>query len=67
MKSHVKHYGLAGAGLILIPCILAAFYIGALYMAHDFNPDFMKIDSCLDSGGRWNYETRSCDHEEGEP
>jgi hypothetical protein len=23
--------------------------------------DFMLIDACLDSGGRWNYETRTCE------
>ena len=24
---------------------------------------FLKVDSCLDSGGRWNYETGTCDYE----
>jgi FtsZ-interacting cell division protein ZipA len=25
---------------------------------------FMEIDKCLDSGGRWNYETNECEHAE---
>jgi len=24
--------------------------------------DFMIIDKCLDSGGRWNYEEGKCEH-----
>ena len=23
--------------------------------------DFFKIDSCLDSGGKWSYETKMCE------
>lgn len=23
--------------------------------------DFFKIDNCLDSGGKWNYETKVCE------
>lgn len=23
---------------------------------------FLSVDSCLDSGGRWNYETKICEH-----
>jgi hypothetical protein len=23
---------------------------------------FFKVDSCLDSGGRWNYETNECEY-----
>jgi hypothetical protein len=23
----------------------------------------LKIDSCLDLGGRWNYEKKECEHE----
>jgi hypothetical protein len=22
----------------------------------------MAVDGCLDSGGRWNYETKTCEH-----
>lgn len=24
---------------------------------------FLAIDRCLDSGGRWNYEVKQCEHE----
>ena len=49
---------------IAIIATLALIYIPiciALWIAHDFHPDFMKIDSCLDSGGHWNYESQECE------
>lgn len=49
------------AGLILLPLLAVASYLAALFIVHDCNPDFLSIDSCLDSGGRWNYETRNCE------
>jgi hypothetical protein len=36
-------------------------YSMALFVAHDFNPDFLSIDGCLDAGGQWNYERRACE------
>jgi hypothetical protein len=53
-----KKLVILGAVLLLIPLL----YFGALFVAHDFNPDFLAIDACLDSGGRWNYNTRVCEH-----
>jgi hypothetical protein len=47
---------LGGLALIVI------FYCGALFIANDGNRDFLAIDSCLDSGGKWNYTTRTCEH-----
>jgi len=35
--------------------ILAVLFIFA------FDRDFLKIDTCLDRGGRWNYKTRVCE------
>jgi hypothetical protein len=32
-----------------------------LFVAHEFNKDFLSIDKCLDAGGRWNYEKRNCE------
>lgn len=23
---------------------------------------YLAVDSCLDSGGRWNYDTKTCEH-----
>jgi hypothetical protein len=42
--------------------LLAIVYLGALFFAHRANPDFLSMDSCLDSGGKWNYTTRTCEH-----
>ena len=42
--------------------VIGGLYVGVLFMLHDFNPDFLGIDSCLDGGGRWDYEKRTCDH-----
>lgn len=42
--------------LLLLPMI----YFGGLLVAHDFSPDFLAIDSCLDAGGRWDYAHRRC-------
>ena len=42
--------------------VLALIYSVALFIAHKGNRDFLAIDSCLDSGGRWNYKTRTCEH-----
>jgi len=43
-----------------IPLGLALLYLGGLLWAHDFNPHFLHIDSCLDSGGRWDYLKNEC-------
>jgi hypothetical protein len=47
MSRFQKKLVIGGVGLLAIPLI----YFGALLIAHDFNPDFLAIDSCLDSGG----------------
>ena len=55
-------------------CIFAAFwlfcalvFVVALWIADDFNPDFLKIDGCLDNGGRWLDETRECEYADQYP
>ena len=42
--------------------LLTLSYYGILFLALGRNPDFLDIDSCLDDGGIWNYETRLCEH-----
>jgi uncharacterized membrane protein YoaK (UPF0700 family) len=42
------------AFLILIICLIALLGIG--------RTEFWEIDSCLDSGGRYNYELKLCEH-----
>jgi hypothetical protein len=48
--------GTAGALVLVL-----ALYMALLFIAHDFNPDFLGIDACLDHGGRWNDDRRVCD------
>jgi hypothetical protein len=47
--------GVGAAALLLL-----VVYVGALLVVHRGNPDFFSIDSCLDDGGRWDYERRLC-------
>ena len=42
--------------LIILFLNLISLYFGFLFIARDFDLDFLKIDHCLDSGGAWNYE-----------
>ena len=42
--------------------LIIVVYLAALFISHGGNPDFLTIDSCLDSGGKWNYEARMCEH-----
>lgn len=48
-------------GLLLFGLI----YFGLLFMAHKGNPHFLKIDRCLDLGGKWNYRENKCEYVEG--
>lgn len=46
----------------IVLIVLSPFvaYEAFLFVAHDFSPDYSEIDSCLDAGGKWDYETRVC-------
>jgi hypothetical protein len=50
------------AGVLVGLALLEGLYWGGLFAVHGGNPDFLDIDSCLDDGGVWNYETRRCEH-----
>ena len=41
--------------------ITIVIYFAFLFVAHGGNRDSLSIDSCLDAGGRWNYQTRTCE------
>jgi len=41
-------------------CLIVGYYF-SIYAACGFNPDFLAINACTESGGRWNYESRSCE------
>lgn len=51
------------ASLILV----GLSYFGFLFIAHQGNPHFLKIDRCLDSGGKWNYQENNCEYIDGMP
>lgn len=36
-------------------------YFLSLYMIHGFDPDFLQINKCVESGGRWNAKLRICE------
>ena len=46
--------------LIVVIFFLLASYSVFLFFTYDGDSDFLKIDSCLDRGGRWEYDLRSC-------
>jgi len=50
--------------MIILGIAALAFVVVAalaiLWRVHEFNPDFLDIDACLDRGGSWNYEARTC-------
>lgn len=47
--------------LLSLAISIPLLYVGGLFVLLGFDRDFLAIDSCLDSGGRWDYTTRSCD------
>jgi hypothetical protein len=47
---------LIGTALLLI-----AGYFFSLYVIHGFSPDFLAINRCVESGGRWDYKKRQCE------
>jgi len=52
--------------VLSLGCIASLIvYFGLLFMVHDFDPNFLNIDSCLDSGGCWDYVDGIC--RKGEP
>lgn len=44
--------------IFAIIVFIAFLYYGSLFVIHDFNPDFLAIDSCLDNGEKWDYENK---------
>jgi hypothetical protein len=52
--------------LIVIIAISSPFWGNELFLwtVHGFKRDYLKIDQCLDSGGRWNYEKHECEMNE---
>jgi hypothetical protein len=44
--------------------VLCALSLALLVIFGYFLKGFLEIDSCLDRGGRWNYETGTCEYHE---
>lgn len=42
--------------------LLIGGYYFTLYAIHGFNPDFLEINKCVESGGRWDYKKHKCEH-----
>lgn len=40
--------------------IVAGYYF-SLFAIHGFDRDFLEINKCVESGGRWNHELRVCE------
>ena len=64
---HMKQMGWVITGIAGAIAFCAVLYFALLFVAHDFDPDFLSIDRCLDSGGRWNSEGRVCEREPLKP
>ena len=60
-RTHNDKIGLIIAGIAGVFVLVVALYLGLLFVAHDLSPDFLHIDTCLDHGGRWDYDRRVCD------
>ena len=58
--SPLKWIGIA-VMVVITFVITIVIYFAFLFIAHGGNRDFLSIDSCLDTGGRWNYEARTCE------
>jgi len=43
-----------------IVCIIAYQYL--LFQLTGFDPNYARIDSCLDNGGRWNKDYERCEY-----
>ena len=47
--------------LLATAVLLVGGYFITLYAIHGFSPDFLEINKCVESGGRWNHKSRSCE------
>jgi len=46
---------------------IAIFLLPLGVLIIDYGSEFLAVDSCLDSGGSYNYYENSCDHENNHP
>lgn len=41
--------------------VLTTAYFFSIWAIYGFDPDFLKINQCIESGGRWNADSRECE------
>ncbi|MEN9469923.1 MAG: hypothetical protein RL630_1656 [Verrucomicrobiota bacterium] len=41
--------------------LLTIGYYFSLFAIHGFDPDFLQINKCVESGGQWNSKLRICE------
>jgi len=46
---------------------LAIFLLPLGYLVRDYGSEFLKVDSCLDAGGSYDYGRNECDKKENHP
>ena len=46
--------------LLVTSVVIVAGYYFSLYVLHGFDPDFLAINKCVESGGRWDHQLRIC-------
>lgn len=47
--------------LLLTAVLLIAAYYFSLFAIHGFSPNFLEINRCIESGGRWNAFEKRCE------
>ncbi len=47
--------------LVLTGVLLLVAYYFSLFAIHGFSPDFLQINDCVESGGRWNAAEKRCE------
>lgn len=47
--------------LLVAAVLLVGGYYFSLYAIHGFDRDFLAINECVESGGRWNHQLRICE------
>lgn len=47
--------------LLVAAVVLIFGYYLTLFAIHGFDPDFLAINRCVESGGRWNAKLRICE------
>lgn len=51
---------LSVASIAIVVGSVMLVYGGALLHLHGYDRDFLRIDTCLDAGGVWDYNARKC-------